>query len=107
MGFEMNERARHRTIKNSQVKWSKKSKNSMIIDNSPGRKLMRLFNAIPGEIRDITGLKTEAFLKRELDRWLNRVQDEPEIYKYRTRTNSNSIVHQVSQAERVEEWKKY
>ena len=77
----------------------------MIIDNSPGRKLMRLFNAIPGEIRDITGLKTEAFLKRELDRWLNRVPDEPEIDKYRTWTNSNSIVHQVSQAERVEEWK--
>ena len=49
MGFEMNERARHRTIKNSQMKWSKKSKNSMIIDNSPGRKLMRLFNAILGE----------------------------------------------------------
>ena len=105
MGFEMNERARHRTIKNSQVKWSKKSKNSMIIDNSPGRKLMRLFNAIPGEIRDITGLKTEAFLKRELDRWLNRVPDKPEIDEYRTWTNSNSIVHQVSQAERVEEWK--
>ena len=61
-----------------------KSKNSMIIDNSPGRKLMRLFNAIPGEIRDITGLKTEAILKRELDRWLNRIPDEPEINEYRT-----------------------
>ena len=83
------------------MKWSKKSKNSKIIDNSPGRKLMRLFNAIPGEIRDITGPKTEAFLKREWDRWLNRVSDEPEINKYRTWTNSNSIVHQVSQAERV------
>ena len=56
----------------------------MIIDNSPGQKLMKLFNAIPGEIRDITGLKTEAILKRELDRWLNRVPDEPEINEYRT-----------------------
>ena len=77
----------------------------MKIDNSPCRKLMRLFNAIPGEIRDITGLKTEAFLKRELDRWLNRVPDESETKEYRTWTNSNSIVHQLSQAERVEEWK--
>ena len=105
MGFEMNERARHRTIKNSQMKWSKKSKNSMIIDNSHGRKLMRLFNAIPGEIKDITGLRTEAYLKREVDRWLNRIPEKPEIDEYRTWTDSNSILHQVSQAECVEEWK--
>ena len=62
---------------------------------------MRLFNAIPGKIRDITGKKTEYF-KRELDRWLNGVPDEPEIDEYRARTNSNSIVHQASQAKRVE-----
>ena len=66
---------------------------------------MTLFNAIPGEIRDITGQKTEAFLKSELDRWLNRVPDKPEIDKYRTWTDSNSILHQVSQAEGLEEWK--
>ena len=77
----------------------------MIIDNSPGQKLIRLFKAISGEIRDTTGLKTEAFLKRELDRWLNRVPEEPDINEYRTWTNSNSIVHQLSKAERVEEWK--
>ena len=40
--------------------------------------MMRLFNAIPGEIRDITGVKTEQF-KRELIRWLNGVPDETEI----------------------------
>ena len=65
---------------------------------------MRLFNAIPGEIRDITGKKTELF-KRELDRWLNGVPDKPEIDKYRARTNSNSIIHQASQAEGME-WNK-
>ena len=53
------------------------------------RKMMRLFNAIPGEIRDITGKETEYF-KRELDRWLGGVPHEPEIDEYRTRTNSNS-----------------
>ena len=47
--------------------------------------MMRLFNAIPGEIRDIKGKKTEYF-KRELDRWLNGVPDEPEIAEYRART---------------------
>ena len=48
--------------------------------------MMRLFNAIPGEIRDITGKKTE-FFKRELDRCLNGVPDKPEIDEYRARTN--------------------
>ena len=99
LGFETNERARHRTIKDTRIKWNKKSKNSTLIYNSPARKMMRLFNAIPGKIRDIKGKKTEYF-KRELDRWLNGVPDEPEIDEYRARTNSNSIVHQASQAER-------
>ena len=67
MGFEMNERARFRTIKDTRIKWNKKSKNSMLIFNCPARKIMRLFNAIPGEIRNISGKKTETF-KRELDR---------------------------------------
>ena len=61
--------------------------------------------AMPGEIRDIKGEKTEYF-KRELDRWLKGVPDEPEIDEYRARTNSNSIVHQASQAEK-RRWKKY
>ena len=69
--------------------------------DSPAQKMMSLFNAIPGEIRDITGVKTEE-LKREMDRWLNRVPDKPEIDKYRAWTNSNSIIHQASQAKRVE-----
>ena len=92
LGFEINERARHRTIKDTRIKWNKKSKNSTLIYNSPDRKMMRLFNAIPGKIRDIEGEKTEYF-KRELDRWLNEVPDKPEMDDYRARTNSNSIVH--------------
>ena len=39
----------------------------MIIDNSPGRKLMRLFNAIPGEIRDKTGMKMNALKENWTD----------------------------------------
>ena len=79
MGFEMNERARYRTIKDTRIKWNRKSKNSTLIFNSPARKIMRLFNAIPGEICDITGKKTE-FFKRELDRWLSGVP--PTLHSY-------------------------
>ena len=101
LGFETNKRVRHRTIKDTRIKWNKKSKNSTLIYNSPARKMMRIFNAIPGKIRDIEGEETEYF-KRELDRWLSGVPDEPEIDGYRARTNSNSIVHQASQVKRVE-----
>jgi len=60
--------------------------------------MMRLFNAIPGEIRDITGVKTEVF-NRELDRWLKGAPDQTEIDEYRAQTNSNSIIHHASQPE--------
>ena len=99
MGFEMSERARYRTIIDTRIKWSKKNENSTIIYNSPARKMMRLFNAIPGEIRNKTGIETDQF-KKDLDRWLNGVSDEPEIDGYRAKTISNSIVHQASQANR-------
>ena len=39
MGFETSERARHRTIKDIRIKWSKKSENSTIIHNSPAHKM--------------------------------------------------------------------
>ena len=97
MGFELSKSERYRKTKDTRVKWSKKN----IIHNSPARKMMRLFNAIPGEIRNKTGIETDQF-KKELDRWLNGVPDEPEIDGCRARTNSNSIVHQASQAKRVE-----
>ena len=50
MGFEINKRARHRIIKEARVKWNKNSKNSKVIYNSPALKMMKLFNAIPGEL---------------------------------------------------------
>ena len=42
MGFEINERARYRTIKDTRIKWNKKSKNSTLIFNSPARKMITL-----------------------------------------------------------------
>ena len=94
MGFEMNERARHRTIKATRVKWNKNSKNSSMIFNSPALKMMRIFNAIPGELRDITGVRIDTF-KRKLDKWLYSVPDTPIIDNYKAAAESNSIVHQA------------
>ena len=42
MAFEASERARYRTIKDTRIKWNRKSKNSMLIFNSPARKMMTL-----------------------------------------------------------------
>ena len=67
--------------------------------------MMRQFNTMPGEIRDITGVKLEVF-KRELDRWLNKVLDIPDINEYRAAVNINSIMHQAPHEEQVGEWNK-
>ena len=63
---------------------------------------MRPFNTMPGEIRDITGVKLKVF-KRELDRWLSKVLDAPDIDEYRAAANSNILIHQASHAK----WKEY
>ena len=60
--------------------------------------MMRQFNTMPREIREITGVKLEAF-KRELDRWLSKVLDEPDREEYRAAANSNILIHQASHAE--------
>ena len=66
MEFETNERARYRAINDTGIKWRIKSENSTIIYNNHAQKMTRLFNAIPGNIRDITGVETEQF-KIELE----------------------------------------
>ena len=95
MGFEINGRARHRTIKETRVKWNRSSKNSSIIYNSPALKMMRLFNSIPGELRDTTEVKLDTF-KRKLDKWLSLVPDTPIIDNYKAAAESNSIIQQAS-----------
>jgi len=96
MEFEINERSRHRTIKSTRVKLNRKSKNWSIIYNSPALKMMRLFNAIPGELRDTTGVNVDTF-KRKLDKWLSLVPDTPIIDDYKAAAESNSIIHQAAQ----------
>ena len=57
--------------------------------------MMRLFIAIPEDIRDTTGVKLETF-KRKLDKWLKLVPDTPIIDNYRAAAESNSLVHQAA-----------
>ena len=63
----------------------------------------RLFNSLPKDIRDLTGCSTEVF-KRKLDKFLQRLPDEPPIpHAPATRgARSNSIPDQILYA-RMEE----
>ena len=65
--------------------------------NSPMRKMERLFNCIPGHIRDITESSTEYF-KKQLDEWLEGVPDQPKcgVYAGRCEGTSNSIAVQCT-----------
>ena len=67
------------------------------IYNCPSRKTQRLFNSIPGYIRNITGVTTDTF-KRHLDEWLKTVPDQPRVggYSGKVAAESNSIQHQAA-----------
>ena len=67
------------------------------IYNCPSRKVQRLFNCIPGSIRNITGVTTDTF-KGHLDKWLKTVPDQPRGggYSERVAAESNSIQHQAA-----------
>ena len=67
------------------------------IYNCPSRKVQRLFNCIPGAIRNLTGVTTDTF-KSHLDKWLKTVPDQPRGggYSERVAAESNSIQHQAA-----------
>ena len=56
----------------------------------------RLFNILPQELRNLTNISVKAF-KKELDRYLARVPDEPLIpgYTAMRRANSNSLLDMI------------
>ena len=67
------------------------------IYNCPSRKTQRIFNSIPGSIRNLTGVTTDTF-KRHLDEWLKTVPDQPRGggYSERVAAELNSIQHQAA-----------
>ena len=66
------------------------------IHNSTAKKMERLFNAIPAEIRNISEKSVETF-KNHLDKWLRSLPDTPKIDDYGSRVvaESNSIINQA------------
>ena len=66
------------------------------IYNCPSIKIQRLFNCIPGTIRNLTGVATDTFMGH-LDKWLKIVPDQPRGggYSERVAPESNSIQHQA------------
>ena len=68
-----------------------------LIYNCPARKVQRLFNSIPGKLRNITGVTSDTF-KRHLDEWLkNKVPDQPRGggYSKLVAAETNSVLHQA------------
>ena len=59
------------------------------IYNCPSRKVQRLFNCIPGAIRNLTGVTTDTF-KGHLDKWLKTVPDQPRGGGYSERVAAES-----------------
>ena len=71
------------------------------IYNCPARRVERVFNCIPSDIRNITGVQTEAF-KVKLDRWLRGVPDLPRCGRYSrwVAAESNGIQDQAANLRR-------
>ena len=67
-----------------------------LIYNCPARRVQRLFNSIPGKIRNITNVTSDTF-KRHLDEWLKKVPDQPRGggYSQRVAAESNNVQHQA------------
>ena len=76
-----------------------KEKNRTLIHYSTARKMERLFNILPPNIRKITGKTTETF-KKHIDKWLISIPDTPKIdgYGITVAAESNSILDQVRYA---------
>ena len=79
-----------------------KERDRTLIHNSTAKKMERIFNALPREIRNITGVKTDAF-KKILDLWLQHVPDTPKIDDYgeTVAAESNSIFHQAKYEKKI------
>ena len=69
--------------------------------NSPARQTERLFNCMPKDLRESTGVTVDTF-KKHLDKWLmEKVPDQPRCEGYTVAAASNSIVDQYSHYKRV------
>ena len=61
---------------------------------SPQEKGARLFNLVPKEIRNLSGVTVDTF-KSGLDAWLNQIPDQPTIPGRQRSALTNSLIDQV------------
>ena len=100
LGLKARTIGRRRTVIPFGIKGKKiKQKNRTLIHHSTARRMERLFNVLPPNIREITGKTTETF-KKHIDKWLISIPDTPKIDDYRliVAAESNSIIDQVRYA---------
>ena len=73
-----------------------KEKDRTLIHYSTARKMERLFNSLPSNLRNIQDVTKDTF-KKHLDSWLMKIPDTPKIddYGMTVAAESNSIIHQV------------
>ena len=96
LGMKARRLGRSRRVVSTVIPLGIKYRDRTLIHNSTAKKMERLFNALPQDLRNITGVKTDSF-KRRLDVWLQTVPDTPKIddYGVTVAAESNSIFHQA------------
>ena len=93
---------RSRRLVQDKIPWAvngrkiKKSDRTKVF-NSTSKKMERLFNKLPPEIANLTGITTDTF-KKHLDGWLKKIPDTPKIDNYGrlVEKETNSIFHQAA-----------
>ena len=92
---------RDRMIMPQKIKYAANGKRLSVVEkrqifNSSAGKVQRVFNCIPGKIRNITGVTRDTF-KTHLDDWQKKVLDQPRGggYSERVAADSNGIQHQA------------
>ena len=100
LNLETGIEGRRRCIKSTTIPTNVKGKNRTLIQHSTAIQMERLFNAIPYELQNITGVRTETF-KKHLDEWLSGIPDTPKIDDYGARVSAetNSVTQQKRQSE--------
>ena len=102
LNLEARKTGRYRKIVQKRIPWAKngvklRKATRTKLFNSTKNKMAMLFNYIPSDIANITGVTTDTF-KRHLDGWLQTIPDQPRIDNYSAlvERESNSILHQAS-----------
>lgn len=68
--------------------------------NTPFARMKKSFNSLPKELRNVTGVTADNF-KNQLDRYISKIPDQPNVPGYRKPSQTNSIGDQKSYIEEI------